>query len=153
MSRDDHHLAKFDHRSSFKVAHVSLEELITLMSSRFEILKQCLDTLDIQIQDLHTKAERINWDVMTIQNETLRVGCAINDIQYRMRDIDHRVLCLDGNVCASLAATRLSPENPAQNDLENPVSQIGHFSNPLTFFLQDQKGESLYLGYCCCFCH
>ncbi|KAL6970596.1 hypothetical protein U1Q18_030292 [Sarracenia purpurea var. burkii] len=113
MSEDDHLLAKSDHSSSSKTSHVSLEELITLMSSRFKILKQRLDTIDIQIQDLHTKAKRINRDVTTSQNETMRVGRAISGIQYRMRNIDHRGLCLDDNVGATLAATRISPENPA----------------------------------------
>ncbi|KAL7001436.1 hypothetical protein U1Q18_002587 [Sarracenia purpurea var. burkii] len=122
MSEDDHLLLKSDYSSSSKASHASLEDLITLMSSRFEIREQCLDTIDIQIQDLHTKAERINGDVTTSRDETMRVGRAISGIQYRMRGIGHPVLCLDDNICATLAATRVTPKNPAQNDSENPVS-------------------------------
>ncbi|KAL6966779.1 hypothetical protein U1Q18_032572, partial [Sarracenia purpurea var. burkii] len=68
---------------------------------------------------LHTKAERIKGDVMAIRNETMRVDCAISGIYYRMREIDHQVLCLDENVCATLDVIRLSSENHAQNDSEN----------------------------------
>ncbi|KAL6976659.1 hypothetical protein U1Q18_025446 [Sarracenia purpurea var. burkii] len=112
MSEDDHLLAKSDHSSSSKASYVSLEELITLMSSWFEILEQCLNTIDIQIQGLHTKAERINGDITTSRNETMRVSLAISGIQYRMREIDHRVLCLNDNIYATLAAIRISLENP-----------------------------------------
>ncbi|KAL6965280.1 hypothetical protein U1Q18_036335 [Sarracenia purpurea var. burkii] len=122
MSEDDHLLEKFDHRSSSEMAHASLEKLNTLMSSRFEILERHLDVIDIQIQDLHAKAKRINEDVTGNRSETIRVGHAISEIHYRMREIDHRVLCLNNNVCATLATARLSSENPAQIDLKKPVS-------------------------------
>ncbi|KAL6973645.1 hypothetical protein U1Q18_027830, partial [Sarracenia purpurea var. burkii] len=38
MPEDDHLIEKSDHCSSSETAHVSLENLVTLMSSQFEIL-------------------------------------------------------------------------------------------------------------------
>ncbi|KAL6976362.1 hypothetical protein U1Q18_025149, partial [Sarracenia purpurea var. burkii] len=117
--------------------HVSLEELITIISSRFEIQDQCLDTIDIQIQDLHTKSERINMDVTTSRNETMRVGRAICGIQYRMRDIDHQVLCLDDNICATLAAF---PREPRSERLREPCFINRTLLGSTPFVFPGQKG-------------
>ncbi|KAL6987784.1 hypothetical protein U1Q18_013531, partial [Sarracenia purpurea var. burkii] len=97
-----------------KVPHTVIRFLFVDLP--FLTLDRRLELMHIQLRDLEDKAQILHQEVQAGHRQILRLDHAITSIHYRMRDIDHCLLNIDDNACATIATTRKTQDDPAQDD-------------------------------------